>query len=221
MEKVRLKLLPCYQDYFESSEKPTDPIRFYYLPLVGKLYRKRVELCLSELKNGRRILEVGFGSGVTFLNLMGRFEEIWGIDSDADCQEVKHCLGGMVPSLNLKNGSILATGYPDAFFDSVLLISILEHLRPPDLDTCFQEIRRILKPGGQLVYGVPVERPLMVFAFIILGYDIRKLHFSTEKKIFQEASRYFTQERVRHIPFPGKILGNMYEVVQFRKLSIP
>lgn len=221
MEKVTLKLLPNYRDYFESSEKPTDPIKFYYLPVVGKLYRKRVEMCLSELNKGKRILEVGFGSGVTFLNLMAGFEEIWGIDSDADCREVRNCLGGIVPSLHLKNGSILANSYPDDFFDSVLSISILEHLKPSELEPCFQEIRRILKPGGQLVYGVPVEGFLMALAFKILGYDIRKLHFSNEKQIFQEASRYFTQKRVRHLPFPGKIFGNIYEVVQFRKQCNP
>ena len=43
-----------------------------------------------------------------------------------------------------------------------------------------------------MVYGVPIERPLMVFAFKLLGYDIRKHHFSTEKDIERAAETWFT-----------------------------
>ena len=76
-----LKLLAC-QRY--TSVMPTDPIRFYYYPIIGRLYRKRVEMCLGELSGGEKILEVGYGSGLTFLNLTQRYREIHGIDLDAD-----------------------------------------------------------------------------------------------------------------------------------------
>jgi ubiquinone/menaquinone biosynthesis C-methylase UbiE len=69
--------------------------------------------------------------------------------------------------------------YEDNQFDTVLLISIPERLKAYELEQVFSDIKRVLKPGGQVVYGAPVERPFMVFMFRILGYDIRDHHFST------------------------------------------
>ena len=43
-----------------------------------------------------------------------------------------------------------------------------------------------------MVYGAPIERPLMATAFRLLGYDIRKHHFSTEKHIEEAARMYFS-----------------------------
>jgi hypothetical protein len=45
----------------------------------------------------------------------------------------------------------------------------------------------LFNPGGQVVYGVPVERPLIVFLFRLLGYDTHEHHFSTEKDAAQSA----------------------------------
>ena len=107
--------------------------------------------------------------------------------------------------------------YPDAFFDTVLLISILEHLKPEQQATAFQEIRRVLKPAGQVIYGVPVERPLMVFVFRLMGYNIRELHFSTERDVRKAASALLQPVRLVDMPaiLPG--LGAVYEVGHFLK----
>ena len=117
----------------------------------------------------------------------------------------------------LLNGSVLQMPYEDGFFDTVLLISILEHLKPEQLKQAFSEIRRVLRKGGQVVYGVPVERPFMVFAFRMLGYDIREHHFSTEKEVRLAAESVFDEVRVR----PMKtIMGPVYEVGHFVKQVI-
>ena len=43
--------------------------------------------------------------------------------------------------------------FDDNTFDSVLLDNVLEHIQSPDL--LIQEIRRVLKPGGTFLVGVP------------------------------------------------------------------
>lgn len=194
-----------------------DPIRFYHWPVFGKLYRRRVELCLAECKRGRRVLEVGFGSGVSFLNLSEIFDEIHGIDLTSPVAEVAAGFRDKGIDPQLSNGSVLHMPYPDNHFDTVLLISILEHLKPEQQVPACREIARVLRPGGQMVYGVPVERPFMVCMFRLLGYNIRDHHFSTEQDVANAAGSVLRQERLVPMKSFLSFLGPVYEVGHFVK----
>ncbi|MDB4983211.1 MAG: hypothetical protein JWM82_3963, partial [Myxococcales bacterium] len=58
-----------------------DPLRYYYHPLLGWVYRHRLELGLALLPpGGRRVLEVGVGSGVLIPTLTARYAGYTGID---------------------------------------------------------------------------------------------------------------------------------------------
>ena len=48
----RLRLLP-YGEY-PNPDHGHDPVRYYYWPLLGRLYRRRVESCLAECAGGER-----------------------------------------------------------------------------------------------------------------------------------------------------------------------
>jgi ubiquinone/menaquinone biosynthesis C-methylase UbiE len=157
---------------------------------------------------------VGFGSGVTFPNLATAYREIHGLDLTADVAAVAAMFAARGITTDLRNGSVLAMPYPDGHFDAVLLISILEHLRPAELPAAFAEIARVLRPGGRVVYGVPVERQLMVLAFRLLGYDIREHHFSTEDDVASAVATVGTLSAVRRVPmYAGlRAIGPVYEV---------
>lgn len=210
----RLKMLPV--DQYIGVDNREDPVRFYKYPIIGSIYRRRVELCLSELRGGRRILEVGFGSGVTFLNLREKYDEIYGLDLTADVGRISEMFARLGMKTTLKNGSVLEIPFPDGHFDAVLLISILEHLRPEEHHRTFSEIARVLSPGGQVVYGVPVQRPLMDLLFRLTGYNIKDYHFSSEKDVLRSAETVLKINRVINInagPF-----GSIYEVGHFIKV---
>ena len=206
-----LKLLP-YREY--AGVDSDDPLRFYFWPIIGRLYRRRIELCLAECTGGRRVLEVGFGSGVTFPNLSEVYQEIYGLDLNAPVEEVGAVFRARQIETHLHNGSVLSMPYEDNFFDTVLLVSILEHLRPSELDGAFRQISRVLKPGGQVVYGVPIERRLMVLVFRVLGFKIREHHFSTEQDVLAAARRALNQ--VRFIQMTS-VLGPVYQAGHFTK----
>src|SRR5580704_13975080 len=126
---VRLKLLPRDQ-YVGVNE--LDPIRFYHWPIFGPMYRRRVELCLGECSGGDRILEIGFGTGLTFLNLHESYKEIHGLDLTADAAAVQAAFAARNINTDLRQGNVLEMPYEDGYFDTVLLISILEHLKAED-----------------------------------------------------------------------------------------
>ena len=107
--------------------------------------------------------------------------------------------------------------YPDNYFDTVLLISSLEHLKPNELSTAFSEIHRVLKPGGQIVYGVPIESRFMVFMFYLLGFNIRQHHFSTDIEVYNEANLFFNKIEVIKMRGLLPILPYVYEVGHFMK----
>jgi ubiquinone/menaquinone biosynthesis C-methylase UbiE len=209
-----LKLLP-YRQY--RGVRREYSVIFYYLPVFGRMYRHRVELCLSECKGGDSVLEVGFGSGLTFLNLNDLYKKIYGLDLSCNVAEVKQVFAPLGIHPDLRNGNVLDMPYPEDQFDTVLLISILEHLKPAELDRALSEIKRVLKPGGQVVYGVPVERPLMVAMFALLGYNIRKYHFSTEKDVAAAAAKHFKQVRVTPMKSTPAMFGDVYEIGHFVK----
>ena len=209
-----LKLLP-YKQYRGVQREYS--VIFYYLPIFGRMYRRRVELCLAECKGGDSILEVGFGSGLTFLSLNEMYKKIHGLDLSCDVKEVAQVFVPLSIYPDLRNGNVLDMPYQDNQFDTVLLISILEHLKPGELDCALQEIKRVLKPGGQIVYGVPVERPFMVTMFALLGYNIRKYHFSTEKDVAAAASKHFKPVRVAPMKGTPAVFGNVYEIGHFIK----
>jgi ubiquinone/menaquinone biosynthesis C-methylase UbiE len=213
-EKVTLKLLPSCE---YAGVNGDDPIRYYYWPVFGRMYRRRVELCLAECAGGKRILEIGFGTGLTFLNLAEKYSEIFGLDLTADTEQVRKVFAARGIATDLSQGNVLQMPYPDGHFDTVLLISILEHLKPDEQVKAFAEIRRVLRPGGQVVYGAPIERPLMVWMFRLLGHNIRLHHFSTEKQIRAAAESVLNEVRVIQMPSFPPGAGSVYEVGHFVK----
>jgi ubiquinone/menaquinone biosynthesis C-methylase UbiE len=212
MEK--LKLL-AKEKYITLSE--TDPLVYYYWPVFGPMYRHRVEICLNECRGGRRILEVGYGSGVTFLNLTQQYEEIYGIDLFADAEKVTNMWRqeGLAPIL--EQGDLVRLPYEENMFDTVLLISILEHLKPHELAAAMEQVHRVLKPGGQMIYGVPVERPLTNAIYGLMGVNIRAHHFSTEKNVAEAAENMFSKYQIISMKSFIPFLGRVYDVGHFVK----
>ena len=211
---TKLKLL-SYHEY--SGVDRNDPLRFYFWPIVGRMFRRRIELCLAECTGGERVLEVGFGAGVTFLNLHELYREIYGLELNASVEDVAAVFKARQIETHLQNGSVLTMPYPDDFFDTVLLISILEHLKPSEQIQAFGEIRRVLRPGGQVIYGVPIERRFMVAMFWLLGFNIREHHFSTEKDVRDAAGSMLEKVRIVQMQSVPSLFGPVYEIGHFIK----
>jgi 2-polyprenyl-3-methyl-5-hydroxy-6-metoxy-1,4-benzoquinol methylase len=212
MEKLRL--LPKETYIYEPE---TDPLQYYYWPILGGMYRRRVELAINECMGGERVLEVGFGSGITFQNLHEKYQEIHGVDLYADVSRVSKMWDEHGIETKLRIGNVTSLEYADNFFDTVLLISILEHVQPEEQAIVFKEIKRVLKPGGQVVFGVPVERPIMVFAFKLLGHNIREHHFSTEEDVRMNAEKVLTKIKLVNMNSMIPFLGTVYQVGHYVK----
>ena len=217
ISRTKLKMLtPSQYDNLRINPQ-IDPIEIYFKPIFGKIYRRRVEMCLDELIPGERVLEIGYGSGVAFLNLHDQFSKIDGLDINAPSKRVTALYSSLAIDVTLRKGNVLKMPYHDNNFDCVLAISILEHLKPKEQIIAMKEIQRVLKKGGQFIYGVPVASKAMELFFRILGFNINEHHYSTEIEVDRAASSIFKKIRIKNLfAIPGLI--RVYQTAHFKKL---
>jgi ubiquinone/menaquinone biosynthesis C-methylase UbiE len=92
-------------------------------------------------------LDLGAGAGIiNYLNFKGLFQKVYGIDLDERVLQN--------PFLNeAKTGSVESLPYEDNSFDLVYSANVLEHLKEPC--NVFNEVRRVLKPGGAFITKTP------------------------------------------------------------------
>jgi ubiquinone/menaquinone biosynthesis C-methylase UbiE len=188
-------------EYFKECPIPEeDPLRLYYFPVIGSFYHRRIDVAMSLIGKGTRVLDVGFGSGTSFLELSTRFDNIYGLDM--------HQYGGVIKEIfvregidvRLSEGSILDPPYEDNFFDAIIAVSVLEHLHPVDLPRVMAQASRLLRPGGIFVIGIPGFNSMMSAAFRVLGCDISKHHFSSPHQVLEAAATVFEIEEKIKLP---------------------
>ena len=117
-----------------------DPSWPYHPVYVEKM--ARVRAYLDGLLLEENILDAGCGEGVLVKEYRMRGYEIVGVDLNYDSEYVKQ-------------GSILDLDYPDAIFDHVLCLDVLEHLELNEQVRAIAEFSRVLKPGGKLLISLP------------------------------------------------------------------
>jgi len=177
-----------------------DPLDFYYFPLTGWVYRRRLAMGLALLGEGpfEQLLEIGYGSGILLPELARRAREVHGVDIHERGEPVERMLRAHGIAAILRRGDIYALPYADGSFGGVICLSVLEHLT--ELDRACAEVRRVLAPGGVAVCGFPVRNAITTAFFRAAGYDEKEIHPSTHRDILAAARRAFAVERVLRLP---------------------
>jgi SAM-dependent methyltransferase len=100
---------------------------------------------------GAKLLDIGCGTGYFTVPLGRHYEEIHGVDVNADClAEFRECAPSNYAA-HLINAAELP--FPSSYFDAIVTIETLEHVA--DLSGVALEAARVLRPGGELIITVP------------------------------------------------------------------
>ena len=99
---------------------------------------------------GLRVLDAGCGEGYGTDMLAGTASEVVGVDLETG---VVHRATARYPSATFQPADLTSLPYPDASFDAVVSLQVIEHVRSP-LDYC-AEVARVLRPGGEFLCATP------------------------------------------------------------------
>lgn len=183
---------------------PTDPIFYYYHPLTAFLYRGRIRQALSLLNPPyKSVLELGYGSGILLPTLASIGDEVAGLDLDADplvVQESLNKIGVETGKIFLSGGDIADMNmYQPSSFDLVVAISIFEHIK--DLSAPLSEVRRVLKPQGHLLVGMPRVDSMMSKLFSMIGFSgIEAHHITDYQQFLKSAQPMFELKALKSVP---------------------
>jgi len=171
---------------------------------------------------GGRLLELGcsYGSFLEYAKNLG-----WSVHGVEIAEEpVK--FGRQVLGLDIHHGTLESAAYPADYFDVVTGWMVLEHLHDP-VGT-LKEIRRIIKPGGVVAFGIPnaaswefkmfgpnwfaleIPRHLSHFTsqsvselFARAGFELVKVYYQKNISNIPASIALFMEDRFGH----GKVSG--------------
>jgi ubiquinone/menaquinone biosynthesis C-methylase UbiE len=115
--------------------------------------RRTVVLQTLAPRTGERLLEIGCGGGFYAIEA-GRFVgpsgRVSAVDISADQVDAARARCAELPWVECRVVGATDLPYPDAEFDAVYGNHVLEYIA--DLDQTLAELRRLLRPGGRLVF---------------------------------------------------------------------
>lgn len=162
---------------------------------------------------GRRVLDAGCGEGYGTQILARTAREVVGVDLEGD---VVARAAGRYPSASFEPADLEALPYPDASFEAVVSLQVVEHMRDP-YGFC-AEVARVLVPAGVFVCATPnrltfspqgVRNPFHTVEFS--PDELRGLlsrHFTVDELLGTfHARRLRSVEAVTRRSFPERLLA--------------
>jgi SAM-dependent methyltransferase len=112
--------------------------------------RARLFVTTARIGSGTRALELGCGTGVFTHRVIPAGASLVALDLSAEL--LARARARVLNSARFVRGNAEALPFPAGVFDVVYGCSVLHHL---DVETALREVRRVLCPGGRLVFSEP------------------------------------------------------------------
>jgi ubiquinone/menaquinone biosynthesis C-methylase UbiE len=107
-------------------------------------------------KAGGKVLDVGCGPAEMVQPLLRLDCEFWGLDPSPRMIEICQTRFGDLKDAHFIGGEAGQIGFPDAFFDAVLCMGVIDGLK--NFGHVIEEMLRVLKPGGSIIISFANRR---------------------------------------------------------------
>jgi 2-polyprenyl-6-hydroxyphenyl methylase/3-demethylubiquinone-9 3-methyltransferase len=124
--------------------------------------------------NNLGTVDIGCGGGFMSEALAARGAKVTGIDPSAPAVAAAraHAAENGL-SIDYREGAGERLPFADASLDCAVIVDVLEHLNDPE--ETLREVRRVLKPGGFLLFDTLNRSWLAAFVFVTLGEDLLRI----------------------------------------------
>ncbi|MGQ0839914.1 methyltransferase domain-containing protein [Actinokineospora sp.] len=107
---------------------------------------------------GDRVLDFGCGVGRLSFALAEHAREVTGVDIAASMVEHAARLNHAPDRIRFAHYDGTRLPFPDASFDAVVSLIVLQHAPPAVQLACLVEVQRVVRPGGTLIVQIPAGR---------------------------------------------------------------
>lgn len=168
----------------------------------------RIKKVLSKINYQQSILNLGVGSGRLEARLLPKIKPDQYLGTDITKETLKQ-LRRAFPDHHFKKAQLVKLPIANASFDQVLLLEVLEHIRPNKTFSVLAEVNRVLKKHGTLFISVPVNEGLekilpanpnahqRLYSLPLLKFELAESGFSTQK-VYQ-ASAFAKDFKIKHL----------------------
>ena len=156
----------------------------------GLASRLKHAIRLGMLEPGMNVLDIGSGRGEMAVRCAEAGCRVWGIDYSHAALGISNALltrrsrGEPKAAIAFQRMNSRSLGFPRGYFDRVFLIDIVEHLYLDELKDTFDEVRRVIKPGGRVVIHTAPNawliKPIYLVAGILFGWNRHPWHVNEQ-----------------------------------------
>ena len=148
---------------------------------------------------GKTVLDLGCGRGEFVRYCTTKGAEVYGIDySDASVNISKKTLADLSENIrshaHIKKMDVKKLKFEDNTFDLITGFDIIEHLHDWELKEAISEIKRVIKPQGQLLLHTSPNKLMMETVRKVVrlfGVSLRSDKFHVNEISYFSARRYF------------------------------
>jgi len=178
-------------------------------------------------QKGRRVLDLGCGSGVTACVFAEIGADVTAADlTQAAVEITRRAAEAWGVSLRIARVDAEAMGFADGVFDHVFSWGVLHHTR--DTEAAFREVTRVLEPGGtglvmvyhktSAIYYLKGLAHLFLKGKIFAGYNLKTVqHFFTDGYFH----RHFTRTTLHRALTDSGLTVTRIVVTQMQKKILP
>jgi ubiquinone/menaquinone biosynthesis C-methylase UbiE len=154
-------------------------------------------LAMVPQRESLRVLDFACGNGVMFPTWEEHFLRTVGIDLQVTAADRvrKHFRLGRVSLARSEGGSL---PFREESFDLAFAASTLEHFA--DLQIPLEEIRRVLRQGGQMVFLCPNENEFYGWGRRLAGYEKPPDHYHSADEVLKAVKAFFDLAEVSWFP---------------------
>ena len=148
---------------------------------------------VAHMPTGKRVLDVGCGSGLLGAEYRKRANTVWGLDSAEAIEAVATERLDRFVRADVTDPEAVAAALGDERFDLVVFADVLEHLYDPV--ATLSAYRRHLAPGGE----VHVSVPNVAVWSTRLGLLAGRFRYQQTGTLDKTHIRFFTRDTVRRL----------------------